>query len=234
MKKRPFAAVLGLVLFLFPLLLSSCVKLTTQSITVTSASATNLDLCNGGENQRYSLLKIQLGGKDFLSCYKAYGNTTTIIAGYNSGVRVVNVWQFALIERNESGEKWVVVYRDTEEKVHVEDILVTSDISTTLAPSDAFIRYIIAESQERGGVEPYRKFADDPIVAFALQCWDDGIRVSNSNRYSYGVNFARAYRSSWLTMNGCSACDIRAEGIELTEPCTFFEPDIVFFSNPMD
>jgi hypothetical protein len=200
----------GLILIAF--ILSACGKTTTPTpaasqTTVASPTSAVVNKfppfhAKGYEQQtnetastKYIIVDIQLGGIEVEDYYREYASQDPIIQQainyYDSGARIVNIYQFTRVELGNDG--WQVIYGGTDNIIcQGDDIVLTSEISNDESTAyEAQIRYILADIQLGNVEEYYRQYTDQPAVAEAIRRWDAGIRVVNIDQFERRIiNYA--------------------------------------------
>jgi hypothetical protein len=157
------------------------------------------------EKVRYALTDIQLGGVE--DYYRGYiqedPNIQKAIGLWDSGVRIVNIYQFNRVKIADKG--WQVVYGGTDTIVDCSDMVITDDIGAT-GNDNARIRYILADAQLGGVIDYYRQYINDPSTAEAVKLWNQGIRVVNINQFERiivgNAGWKVVYAKTDATING--------------------------------
>ena len=199
-------------LILIAFILSACGKTTTPTpaasqTTVASPTSAVVNKfppfhAKGYEQQtnetastKYIIVDIQLGGIEVEDYYREYASQDPIIQQainyYDSGARIVNIYQFTRVELGNDG--WQVIYGGTDNIIcQGDDIVLTSEISNDESTAyEAQIRYILADIQLGNVEEYYRQYTDQPAVAEAIRRWDAGIRVVNIDQFERRIiNYA--------------------------------------------
>lgn len=160
------------------------------------------------EKIRYILLDIQLG--DTVDYYRKYekedDNIHNALNLWDQGVRIVNIYQFDRVKINSSG--WQPVYGGTEKITTGSDIVLTEDIGAT-GNDEAYIRYILADSQLGGVIDYYRQYTKEPAIKKAVKLWDQGVRIENIGDFQRiivnNAGWQVVYYGSAKTINGMDA-----------------------------
>jgi hypothetical protein len=194
----------GLILILF--LLSACSKGASSTEVVNKFPPFQTigyeQQTNDIAQTKYVIADMQLGGTQVQDYYRDYASQDPIIQQavyyYDSGIRIVNIYQFTRVEVGNDG--WQVIYGGTDNTIcQGDDIVLTNEIFTTDGTAfEAQVRYILADIQLGDVAEYYRQFTDQPAVADAISRWDAGVRVTNIDQFERRILFYAGWKILYI------------------------------------
>jgi len=127
---------------------------------------------------RYILADISLGGP--LTYYKNHSNDPNAVEAvkrWDRGIRVTNINQFD--RKFIIGKGTEIVYKGTTRKIKGMDVRLTKDVGY----KESRVRYILADISLGGPLIYYKNHSNDPNAVEAVKRWDNGVRVTNTNRF---------------------------------------------------
>ena len=158
---------------------------------------------------RYKIADMQLGG--VYGFYKGQENndpnTKEAVKRWENRVRVSNINKFE--RKIVEGKGWLIVHKGTNNRVHGDDIKLTTDNKF----DEADVRYKIADMQ-LGGVYGFYKGQEnnDPNTKEAVKRWENRVRVSNINKFERKIVEGKG----WLIVHEGTNNRVHGGDIKLT------------------